>query len=67
MTDTATMSDVGAGHDHDHDHGDLTPATDHAPAGATLGPVDVIAWAYALCGSVAGIVLAVALLVAGGG
>ena len=67
MTDTATMPDVGAAHHHDHDHDDMTSATDHAPAGATLGPVDVIAWAYALCGSVAGLVLAVALLVAGEG
>jgi hypothetical protein len=61
------MSDVGAAHDHDHDRDDLTTATDHAPAGGTLGPVDVTAWAYAVCGSVAGLVLAVALLVAGEG
>jgi hypothetical protein len=61
------MSAVGAGHDHDQDHDDLTSAVDHAPAGATLGPVDVITWAYALCGSVAGLVVAVALLVAGEG
>lgn len=64
MTDTASMSDVRAAHDHDHDHDDLTSATDHAPAGGTLGPVDVTAWAYALCGSVAGLVLVIALLVA---
>ena len=71
MTDTASMSDVRAAHDHDrnrdHDHDDPTSATDHALAGGTLGPVDVTAWAYALCGSVAGLVVAVALLVAGEG
>lgn len=67
MTDTRSMSDVDTAGLGDHDHDSRTSTTDHAPAGDTLGPVDVTGWAYAVWGSIAGLVLALALLVAGGG
>ncbi len=68
MSDTGSMSDtdtthVSAAHDGDAD----TATHDHAPAGEPLGPVDVTTWAYAIGGSLVGVVLALAMLIAGGG
>jgi len=64
MADTVAMSDAettptAAADPHDDGHG-------HAPAGEPLGPVDVAAWAYAAVGAVLGLLVALALYVAGG-
>lgn len=64
MADTQSMSDADTTHastDIDDD-GHV-----HAPTGKTLGEVDVEAWAYALGGAVLGGLVALALLIAGGG
>lgn len=64
MSDTQAMSDAETTHAaadaHDDGHG-------HAPAGEPLGPVDVVAWGYALAGAVLGILAALALFIARGG
>ena len=54
-----TESTHVAGDEHEQDHG-------HAPAGEPLGPVDVMTWAYAVAGSLLGLLVVVALLVARG-
>ena len=69
MPDTRVMSDAqmtAAGDvddvthdDHDAGHG----ATTSEP----LGPVDVTAWAYALVSGAVGLILALAMFIAGGG
>ncbi len=67
MVDTEGMTDVepatvGATDDHTDDvagHG-------HAPAAEPLGPIDLRAWAYAVMGGAVGLVVVVALFVAGG-
>lgn len=64
MADTQSMPDAHTTHTstdiHDDGHG-------HAPTGEPLGEVDVKAWAYALGGAVLGGLVALALLIAGGG
>ena len=68
MTDTGGMSDTDTAlpkapdgvPEHASDHG-------HASSGEPLGSVDLTTWAYALGGSVIGIVVALAMLVARGG
>ena len=61
MSDTTSMPDAHTTNDdHDSGHG-------HAPAGEPLGPVDWIAWGYALVGALVGAMVAVALFVARGG
>lgn len=52
-----TENTHAAGDEHGQDHG-------HGPAGEPLGPVDVATWAYALAGSLLGLLVIVALLVA---
>ena len=64
MVDTGAMSDAETSHasttdGHDEGHG-------HAPAGEPLGPVDLAAWAYAGGGAVLGLLVALALFIAGG-
>lgn len=59
MSDAETTP-TPATDDHDSGHG-------HAPAGEPLGPVNVTAWAYALAGSLMGVLMLVALYVARGG
>ena len=58
------MSDADTTHAatdaHDDGHG-------HAPAGEPLGPLDLMAWAYAAGGAVLGALVALALFIAGGG
>jgi hypothetical protein len=54
-TTPATATD-----DHDSGHG-------HAPAGEPLGPVNVTTWAYALAGSLLGVLMVLALYIARGG
>jgi hypothetical protein len=49
----------------DHDH--HVSGDGHEPAGTPLGPVDVTTWAYAIAGSIAGLLVALALWVARGG
>jgi hypothetical protein len=39
----------------------------HAVGGEPLGPVDLTAWVYALAGSLLGLVVILALYLAGGG
>lgn len=46
--------------DHDSSHG-------HPPAGEPLGPINVTAWAYALAGSLLGVLMVLALYIARGG
>lgn len=46
--------------DHDSGHG-------HAPAGEPLGPINVTTWAYALAGSLLGVLMVLALYIARGG
>ena len=64
MPDTQAMSDADTTHAatdaHDDGHG-------HAPAGEPLGPVDLLAWAYAGSGAVLGALVALALFIAGRG
>jgi hypothetical protein len=65
MADTAHMSDAETTHasttdGHDDGHG-------HAPVTEPLGPVDLVAWAYAGGGAVLGLVIALALFAARGG
>ncbi len=64
MSDTQSMSDADNSHasadGHDDGHG-------HAPAGEPLGPVDVVAWAYAIAGAALGALVALALFIARGG
>lgn len=68
MTDTGPMSDRHAsnatgttGHgyaaDHDSEHA-------HAPDVESLGPIDLVAWAYAIAGGAVGLLVALALYVA---
>ena len=63
MADTGTMSDADTTHAatdaHDDGHG-------HAPAAEPLGPIDWVAWAYAIVGALMGALVALALYVAGG-
>lgn len=57
MSDTENTHAVGD--EHGQDHG-------HAPTSEPLGPVDVTTWAYALGGSLLGLLVVVALLAARG-
>ncbi len=67
MTDTVGMSDAhspsAAPHDaqdtHDASHGHESPAE-------PLGPIDTATWGYAVAGAAIGVILVLALLVAGG-
>ena len=61
MTDTTVMSDVETtpAADDEHGHG-------HAPAGEPLGAIDWEAWAYAVAGSLLGLLTVLALFVARG-
>ncbi len=65
MADTTGMSDAettpATADDDDAQHGH-----GHAPSGEPLGPVDVTAWAYALGGSLLGLLVIVALYIARG-
>ncbi len=68
MTDTGAMSDVDTAHPGTmDDHDEHASGHGHAPAGEPLGPVDVTAWAYAMAGSIVGLVVAAALFAARGG
>ena len=65
MPDTGAMSDADttdttATDAHDDGHG-------HAPTAEPLGPVDVTGWGYAIAGAVMGVLVVVALYIAGGG
>lgn len=59
MPDDGADDMPGAGHvsGHDAGHG-------HEPAAETLGPPDLVAWAYAIAGGAVGVVVALALYVA---
>jgi hypothetical protein len=62
------MSDVDTGHMSADGHDHHAPGDDHEPPGTTpLGPVDVTTWTYAISGSIAGLLVALALWVARGG
>jgi hypothetical protein len=64
MADTVAMPDTESTHaptdTEDEGHG-------HVPAGGSLGPVDVAAWAFAGAGAVMGALVVLALLIARGG
>ncbi len=64
MTDTTGMSHRDATHASANDEPD--GGHGHAHAGEPLGPVDVTAWGYALAGSLLGVLVVLALLVARG-
>ena len=68
MADTTTMSDAETAlNDAPDSHDDHAGGHGHAPAGEPLGPVDVTAWVYSITGGVAGLLVALVLLVARGG
>jgi hypothetical protein len=58
MAETDTHH-AGTGSDHEGEHG-------HPSSGAPLGPIDVAAWAYALVGSLLGVLVVLALYIASG-
>jgi len=60
-TTHASTDEAGDSHGHDADHGGT-----HGSAGTPLGPVDLTTWAYALGGSVLGLLTLLALYVARG-
>jgi hypothetical protein len=60
MADTRHMSETETTHSADEGHGD------HHEHGPTLGPVDVTTWAYALAGSLLGLLVLLALFIARG-
>ena len=62
MSDSETTpptTDAGHGNDTDDGHG-------HAAPSEPLGPVDLTTWAYAIAGSVLGLLVILALYVARG-
>lgn len=67
MTDTGAVSDADTGNMSADDHDHHVSGGVHEPAGTPLGPVDVTTWAYAIAGSIAGLLVALALWVARGG
>lgn len=66
MTDTGAMSDAHPEPVSSDAHDEHAPGHEHAHAHESLGPVDVIAWAYAVVGSLAGLVVVLALFAARG-
>jgi len=71
MTDTGAMSASTPTHaseepGHDSSSGHVS-GQGHAPDGDALGPVDLVAWAYALAGGALGLIVAVALYAATAG
>ena len=65
MTDTRGMSEADTAHaDGPDSHGE---GHGHTPVGEPLGPVDVTTWAYALAGSLLGLLVVLALFIARGG
>ena len=64
MSDAETPHTGAAAADAHDDHGS---GHGHEAAGEPLGPVDVTAWAYTLIGGAVGLLVALALFVAGGG
>jgi hypothetical protein len=61
MADTGAMSDTDTtpADSHDDGHG-------HAPAGEPLGPINLVAWGYAIAGAVLGALVVLALFIARG-
>jgi len=62
MSDTGTMLETDMAHhsgneEHDPGHG-------HVAVDETLGPPDLMAWAYALAGGAVGVIVALALYAA---
>ena len=57
---TVTTDDHAAVDDHEEGHGHEAPAE-------PLGPVDLEAWGYAIGGGLIGLIVVVALFLAGGG
>jgi hypothetical protein len=66
MPDTGIMSDTDSVHLDTDEHDHHASGHGHEPAGTPLGPVDVTTWAYAIVGSIAGLLVALVLWVAGG-
>ena len=64
MSDAETIHTSTARADAHDDHGS---GHGHEPAGEPLGPVDVSAWAYTIVGGAVGLLVVLALFVAGGG
>jgi hypothetical protein len=55
------------GHGYAADHGsaaDHDPEHAHAPDAESLGPIDLVAWAYAIAGGAVGLLVLLALYVA---
>lgn len=63
MADTEHMADTHPDHGASDEHG---AGHGHASAEERLGPVDLVAWAYALVGSLMGLVVLIALYLARG-
>ena len=66
MGDTTAMSDADNALAATDAHGDHPEDLGHASPSEPLGPVDVVAWGYAIVGAAIGILVVLALFVARG-
>jgi len=64
MDDTTAMADPDSAPRATDAHDDHAGGHGHGSSGESLGPLDVVAWGYAVLGAAVGVLVALALFIA---